>query len=377
MNTAISATSLLRWTRFASDAHGTGPEKRSAQVLSLCNAAGFTLNDMQPPSSSSRLGSWTEGFKMRARFGSLASVDRAGAGLLGYRARFYRDALAAHKGARVLIWETTYDTLLPTLAKEAGYKVIAMPHNLEALVSEQVFADAAYDPFADLGAEVNRLGLADAVFTISKEERWFLEARGIAPYYLPFFPDASLAVECNRIRDKRVALADANGHVAGPLLLVGSAFNPATAKGMQEQLRWLATGPQPRGGIVVVGPKTDEVLAAQKAPGVTILGGVSRARLVELLETSSALLIHTYGGAGAVTRIPETLLSGLPIIANPNAARDQYDTTGVYLYETPEEFSALVQRALPIPPELARPTQAETRFQTELRRLVAAANSAR
>ncbi len=367
---------LLRWTRFPSDSHGTGPEKRSAQIRDLCLQAGYTLNDMRPPATVSRARIWLGGLAMRARFGKHASVDGAGTGLLGYRAAFYRDALASHDGARILLWETTYDTLLPTLAKEAGYKVVALPHNLEALVSDQVFADAAYDPFADLSGEVKRLALADAVFTISKEERWLLETRGLSPHYLPYFPDTTLAEECLRIRAKRAAIADAQGCVRGPLLLVGSAFNPATARGMREQLRHLKQGRMPEQGIVVVGPKSDVVLADELAPGIQILGGVSRARLVELQETCSALLIHTYGGAGAVTRIPEALLSGLPIISNPNAARDQHGAPGMYVYETPEEFARLARTSLPIPPPPLRPAQAENRFATEIKRLIKAGNHA-
>ncbi|MFA6286238.1 MAG: hypothetical protein WC661_02545 [Opitutaceae bacterium] len=370
MNTPASSPLLLRWTRFPSDSHGTGPEKRSAQIRALCLHAGCTVADMRPPAAVSRGRTWTGGLAMRARFGPHASVDHAGAGLLGYRAAFYRDALASHQGARVLLWETTYDTLLPALAREAGYKIIALPHNLESLVSDQVFADASYDPFADLSGEVKRLALADAVFTISKEERWLLEARGLSPYYLPYFPDATFAEECLRIRAKREAAADARGCVQGPLLLVGSAFNPATARGMKEQLRRLKKSSLPKNGIVVVGPKSDVVLADEQAPGIQILGGVSRARLVELQETCSALLIHTYGGAGAVTRIPEALLSGLPIIANPNAARDQHGTPGMHVYETPDEFIQLAQSALPVPPTPARAAQAEARFEAELHRLV-------
>ena len=369
MSISSTTPSLLRWTRFASNSHGTGPEKRSAQIRTLCLQAGYALNDMLPPAAVSRWQTLTAGVAMRARFGRHASVDRAGLGLLGYRANFYRDALARHDGVRVLLWETTYDTLLPKLAREAGYKVVALPHNLESLVSERVFADASCDPFADLAAEVKRLALADSVFTISKEERWLLEARGLSPFYLPYFPDEPLAGECLRIRAKRESLADASGAVPGPLLLVGSAFNPATARGMQAQLRWLKRNRLPDAGIIVAGPQTDVVLAAEQGSGIRILGGVSRPRLVELQETCSALLIHTYGGAGAVTRIPEALLSGLPVIANANAGRDVHGTPGVHTYETPDEFLELSQNALAVPPRPPRPAQCEARFEKELDRL--------
>jgi hypothetical protein len=370
MNSSPARPQLLRWTRFASDHNGTGPEKRSAQIKELAKAAGFTLADIVPPASTPRLPTLLAGLRARLRYGARASVSPAGIGLLGFNTLFYRQALATHCGARVLLWETTYDDMLPDLARRAGYRVIALPHNLESLVSERVFADATYDPIPDLAAEVRRLRRADRVFTISREERWLLEARGLKPAYLPFFPTGALAVECARIRARRVALAGPDGRVSGPLLLIGSAFNPATARGMKHQLEWLRAAGSASAEVAVVGPKSDVVLADFATPSVSILGGVPRERLVTLLETCSALLIHTHGGGGAVTRIPEALLSGLPVIANSNAARDQHGTPGVHSYETADEFAALVASPPPIPPTPPPPLSAIRFFQDTLSSLV-------
>ncbi|MBI5771141.1 MAG: glycosyltransferase [Verrucomicrobia bacterium] len=364
---------LLRWTRFASDPHGTGPEKRTAQITGLITAAGLAAKTMRPPASFPRWRAWLAGVQARARFGACAGVDRAGIGLLGYRTLFYRDAIARHRGARVLLWETTYDTLLPAMARAAGFRLVAVPHNLEALVSEQVFADPAYDPTEDLGAEVRRLALADAVFTIAKEERWFLEARGLAPDYLPYFPDPVLARECAAVRARRVARVDARGEISGPLLVLGAAFNPATARGMQVQLSWLAELGPTAPSVIVAGPQTDTLLASFRSPRVELLGRVSRERLVELLVACSAMLIDTSGGAGAVTRIPEALLSGVPLIANPNAARDQHGTAGVAEYTTPAEFHALCRGPHALPPAPPAPAAAAARFQARLQALVGCA----
>jgi hypothetical protein len=362
MTCSAQEPSLLRWTRFESNSNGTGPEKRSAQIRALCAGAGFVVDDMQPPASLPRWQVRFAGARARIRFGRHASIDHAGIGLLGFRALFYREALARHNGLRVLLWETTYDTLLPTMAREAGYRVIALPHNLESLVSEAVFASPIYDPSFDLAGEVGRLALADAVFTIAKEERWFLEAHRLTPHYLPFFPDPSLARECALIRERRAERAQPGGNVAGPLLLLGSAFNPATARGMALQLGWLAEGGLSPADIVVAGPQTDTILATHRAPHVRLLGHVSREALVELLIGCSALLIHTSGGAGAVTRIPEALLAGVPVVANSNAARDQHGTPGVHVYESPAEFRALVSAALPLPPAPPPPVAEAGRF---------------
>ena len=368
MSPAATPT-LLRWTRFASNPYGTGGEKRSAQIRALCEAAGFAVADMQPPARVSRWQAWLAGLSARLRWGKNASVDHVGIGLLGYRFLFYREALARHQGTRVLLWETTYDSLLPSLARAAGYRVVALPHNLEAFVSEAAFADPSHDVIPDLAAEIARIGLADAIFTISKEERWLLEARGLGPHYLPFHPDPVLADACSRIRSTRVAQVQADGSVAGPLLLVGSAFNPATERGMRWQLEQLRAASGPAAGVVVIGPQTETRLADFSIPGVRTLGGVTWEELTRHLTTCSAMLIHTFGGAGAVTRIPEALLAGVPVIANGNAARDQYGTPGVHVYDDPAGFHALISAALPIPPPPLQPMAEETRFQSEVKRL--------
>jgi hypothetical protein len=323
---------------------------------------------MAPPASTPRWRARLAGLGPRLRWGVHASVDRAGAGLLGHRTLFYREALARHPGARVLLWETTYDSILPELAHRAGYRVVALPHNLESLVSEAVFADSAYDPLDDLRAEVRRLGQADAVYAIAREERWFLEARGVAADYLPFYPDPALAAECRRLRERR---EERDGACAeGPLLMLGSALNPATARGMRLQLEWLASAPNPPRSVVVAGRESGRVLADCARAGIALLGDVSREQLTALMETCSALLIHTVGGAGAVTRIPEALLAGIPVIANRNAARDQPETPGVHVYEDAAEFAELVRARLPYPPPPPEPVAAQRRFTEQLRRLV-------
>jgi hypothetical protein len=362
----MSRATVLRWTRFASNPHGTGPEKRSAQVLALCRAAGVDVFDMVPPRRVSTWQTWTGGLAARLRFGPLASIERAGPGLLGFRTAFYRDALRAHAGAKVLLWETTYDSLLPNFAREAGFRIIALPHNLEALASERAFASDQPALGPDLAAEITRLGETDTVFTIAKEEQWLLQAFGLTAEYLPFYPDENLAAEALAIRERRAA---SHATAAGPLLILGSAFNPATRVGMQRQLEWLSGAAESR-GIVVAGPETETFFASYVSPRVRVLGQVTRDRLVELLNSCAALLIHTERGAGAVTRIPEALLSGIPVIANRNAARDQHGTPGVHVYDDRDEFIALALASLPVPPAPPRPLAAEKRFQAALSKLL-------
>lgn len=363
---------LLRWTRFASKADGTGPEKRSAQIAELVRNAGYAVRDMVPPSSAPRFPRMLAGLKARLAHGPLASVDRAGAGLLGFRSHFYGQALATHTGLKVLLWETTYDDVLPALARAAGFRVIALPHNLESLVSDAVFRDGGYNPAPDLAAEIRRLRRADKVFTIAREERWLLEAAGLEPGYLPFFPTGELATECSRLWERRQHSAAPNGTVSGPLLLLGSAFNPATARGMQLQLEWLASDPTSPREIVIAGGDTDRHFAAFAGSRIRVLGSVSREKLLELYAGCSALLIHTRGGAGAVTRIPEALAAGVPVIVNSNGARDQHGAAGVHVYENAGEFLRLTRSELPLPPTPAWPSSQVDAFHDTLRKFATA-----
>jgi glycosyltransferase involved in cell wall biosynthesis len=352
---------VLRWTRFKSDSHGTGPEKRSAQIRWLCESAGVELVELQPPDDFPRLRTKLIGAWLRLRLGPRASIDPAGPGLLGYRWWFFHSALKRHPEARAVLWETTYDDVLPLVARRHGKRLLAAPHNLEALVSEEVFRSAAYDPFPDLAAEVRRLAQADAVFTIAQEERWLLEARGVAARYLPFFPEPRLERECLAVRARRPAPKPDQ-----PLLLVGSAFNAATGRGMRQHLEWLRGVPR---HVVVVGPQTDQLFREFAGERVRVLGAVPREELAGLMATCAALCIHTEGGAGAVTRIPEALVAGIPVIANSNALRSCHGAPGTHPYETREEFLALALQPLPVPPVPPRPTREETLFQSALGRL--------
>lgn len=367
---------LLRWTRFAGNPRGTGGDKRSAQIRALCADAGLGLADMEPPAAGPRWRARLAGLAVRVRFGAGASVDRAGPGLLGYRAAFYRAALARHPSTRVLLWEMTYDSLLPALAAEAGYRVVALPHNLEAFVTEPAFARTGPPTFRALADEVARLAAADVIFTISREERWLLETQRLAPHYLPFYPDPVLASDCRQVRARREGRRGSDGSVPGPLLMLGSAFNPATARGMRRQLTWLLDGGVPAAGITVAGPQTDAVLADAARRGVRVRGAVSAEILQGLLESCGALLVDTEGGAGAVTRIPEALLAGVPVIANPNAARDHYGAPGVHVYDGPSEFRELAGRLLPMPPPPPAPVAEQKRFQATLHQLVAESDHA-
>jgi hypothetical protein len=99
-------------------------------------------------------------------------------------------------------------------------------------------------------------------------------------------------------------------------------------------------------------------------------GSVSSDELNKILTTTKAVLIHQLAGVGALTRIPEMLIAGVPVIANGNACRSSFEYDGIYHYEDQTELKEMLSKSeFPFPQMLPRPRCAEERFIKTLREL--------
>jgi hypothetical protein len=99
-------------------------------------------------------------------------------------------------------------------------------------------------------------------------------------------------------------------------------------------------------------------------------GGVDEIKLNELIKSAGAVLVHQKAAVGTLTRIPEMLLAGVPVIANSIAARNHVRLDGVHIYETPEELFELLKRPLAEPALPERPARAEQRLGEVLRQWI-------
>jgi hypothetical protein len=92
--------------------------------------------------------------------------------------------------------------------------------------------------------------------------------------------------------------------------------------------------------------------------------------LFELLAEARGLLVHQDRGAGALSRITEALVAGVPVIANRIAARSTRGYQGVSVYDTPEELRSLIAAAgFQALPSLPPPREAMDRFRRTLAEL--------
>ncbi len=348
--------SLLYHSIFKPDPQGHGGSRRTAQICQLLDKSGFEADFVSPQS-----GSTWKNLMAGVKFATQQSLwpdPFWRFGSFGFPATVYRQAFDQHSGQKLLIWEANRELfeIAPIVAKSAGYRVIALPHNIEALVSVPAERGGGPLDLRSLSHELYCLSQADAVFCISWEETWLLRQCGIPANFLPYYPPEDTVKSLENIRQLRVATEK------NRFLIVGTVKNQPTLEGMLEQLNMLAKLRTQVPFEVDVAGYGSEVLAEHcNFEGLKLHGSVDQSFLDHLLTHAKAVLVHQKTGAGALTRIPEMLIAGIPVIANDQASRSAaYE--GVYLYEGAEALADLLTKEFGHQPALSKPEQSEKRF---------------
>jgi glycosyltransferase involved in cell wall biosynthesis len=93
-----------------------------------------------------------------------------------------------------------------------------------------------------------------------------------------------------------------------------------------------------------------------------IIGSLSNRDLLDVMSETTAVLIHQRYGLGSLTKIPEMLIAGIPVIANNIAARSYYDYNGIHIYNNIQELAQLMSQTFLVPEVPLPPLQDEKRF---------------
>lgn len=122
-------------------------------------------------------------------------------------------------------------------------------------------------------------------------------------------------------------------------------------------LEQAAAGGLPRGArLEIVGQKTDELPGIGSLPhSCRVQGWVDERQLTQLLTRACAVLIPQFSGFGAMTRLTETALAGIPALTTPQAEYAAGPVSGVRVL--PQEWdrwadaiAALMRGTSQIPP---------------------------
>ena len=348
---------ILRDTYFDVDVNGHGGNRRTAQIAGLVENAGFQIINASHDLNTSRWNRYLKGIKFIIKHRFRIHPSYRLIGVCGFQYQIYKNTFTKHLGKKLLLWESTNNYVLPYVAKDFNVKIIALPHNLESLVEQQS------DPYTykklpeSFESEIKHISKADAIFCISREEQWLLKLRGIDADFLPYYPPAPIFSNLLKVRELR-----ANSQKE-KFLIIGSAINPPTLMGMIEQIEWLNQIIKDiTFEVDVAGYGTETLKKYCDRSNFTLHGTVDAERLNKLLINAKAVLVHQKAGAGALMRIPEMLIAGIPVIANSNACRSCFNYQGVYCYDNQSELAELMSQDLDNPAILPRPILAEERF---------------
>lgn len=359
---------ILRSTRRKPNPYGNGYDRRSLQLAELVKSAELEIADIGK-TSKNRISRYINGFlflcKYRFQLYPLSRLYPYIDFLHSYRflrifgeeVENYRNALDRHTGIKLLLWEATENLIPSCIAKTNGFKLVAVPHNLESLVVDLNNSYNWQDLSKLFQIEIQQLAKADAIFCISREEQWLLNLFGIRADFLPYYPPEPILSELLTVREAR------KNSIQNRFLILGTAKNPPTFLGMVEQIRSLQKIRETiEFEVDIAGYGTEKLKQYCDRSDFILHGTVDSQKLNKLLTNAKAMLIYQETGVGALTRIPEMLVSGIPVIANGHACRSAFSYSGVYAYENNNELAQLITQQLDMPEILTRPVDAEKRF---------------
>ena len=337
---------IVRYTKFADNPHGDGGSKRSVQIKEYWQGNGTNFID--------------ENFELPKKYSLILAIKWCLRAILfiskyiGWRTYpcfidKYKAVLTyalrlpviydKYKGESVtFLWEYTQDIAPLYLMKAAGAKVIAYPHNLESLVpTQQDNTSHKLAPYW-LYEEVERLKMCDEVWAISKEETWLLQLFGVNAKYFPYYPPKAAETEFLNIKTARATLKKESKE----FIILGSATNPPTRMGMQELINFFGSKSELSYTIHVGGYKS-ETLDYVDNPNVVYHGTMSNENLSDLLVRVDGIIINQPTTSGALTRIVENRIAGIPVYANFGAARDFYNLPDVHVYENFDDLDEILK----------------------------------
>lgn len=338
---------MVRHSRFVSNPFGDGGAKRSAQIEELLQQAGidyandsFVLPKGVPFITRLRwmlagLGFVVCNFSL-SEIRSLSNLIQM-AKYFGLRIPVF--GKYTNEDVVFLNEDTTSGAFgYPYLAKSIQKKIIAVPHNLESLAFDTDDLQSGKKRLSWLSEDIHRLKLCDAVFCISKEETWLLQVHGVDAHYLPYYPPKEAESYLLDIRKRRECRSK---NEIKKFLILGSANNYPTRKGMEVLLTYFSQFEDLPFEVHVGGHRT-EWLEKKPHPRIVYHGTLSNQDLENLLVEVDALIIHQTATSGALTRIVEHLVAGIPVIASFCAARDYFQEPDVRVFLSVEDLMEML-----------------------------------
>lgn len=326
-----------------------GGGRRSAQIEEILTRGGHRWEDefvTKLPSRLDLLRAWWHLTTTEPRI--RISADRNLIRYLSGDYLHYFRHLSRPDAPRVMLVEECVDYARLRAARDAGTGLIGLPHNLE--VWQQ---DTPRDFYSGEGLphSVHReavfTSLCDVVFCISREEQWLLANYGANADFLPYHPPADELVRLQTIRTARTS-APPDGM---EFFAIAACSNRKNREGMIALAETVAGMPaDPDFHLHVGGFGSQDLQPLFPAGRCTFHGEMEPTQVDALMRRCKGAIVYQRTGVGALTRIPELLCAGIPVLANPHAARSATHMAGVHLFHNGPDLLEQARSPLPLPP---------------------------
>jgi hypothetical protein len=228
--------------------------------------------------------------------------------------------------------------------------IVASCQNLETLAPNQVIKKRAFDFFLQ---ELQLLSRCRLVITVSREEDVLLNNLGVPSLFIPYYPGEPTLQRLLAVRTERGQKAKQG------FLAIGNAKNLQTREGLANLGRyWQGNHLDAVAGKLLLGGfKSDEFFSpGEFGDGVEFLGTLSNEALDHILSRVKACICYQESGSGALTRVGEMLIAGVPVLANAHAARSYYNMKGVIEFRELDQLREALKKTgemdgtIPVPP---------------------------
>lgn len=288
----------------------SGGKFRSLQTYEIFEKAGFDMTPVQEPLRPSKLRILLWAIAGIIKFGVYRPWHLDSLRTTGYN--YFKITSFRKQYPNVRIWlieGTGFGALQNVLMlKSSGCFVLLAPINVESLAPYPHAWTHKLPTLERLKIELKYYLQADGVFCISLEEAWLLSILGVETYFLPYHPPAKLMERINERRKKREGLQK-NG-----ILYYANFHNSPNYLGFK---KFVEEKGYINRKIRVAGLGIDKVtpLINDKNEFI-ILGELTDEKLEQELVQCEKVFFNHFPTSGMLTRVPELLLSGIPVEGN-------------------------------------------------------------
>ena len=349
----------LRYTIFKPNPMGHGGEKRTAQISEMLDKAEINYCILKKPQGKVKINIeyiYYVFYAFLLYLKIMTSIKKRFSPVrLLKRSIWAANRLRLFKGIEnggILLWEATRmeHAFCISFFKKKGYKIVAIPHNLESLVPTQESALTGKKSPQWLMEEIAILKKCDIVFAISKEETLFLRQCSIKAKYFPYYPPKDTVDFLRSVKQKRKNII--SPHMGKKqILMLGSANNPPTKIGMIDRINFFLNDKEIDCKLIVAGHYTESLKEYIKnSDKINLIGSLSQAQLEYWMVHTDMVLVHQPPTSGALTRITEFMIGGIPVLTNFESARNFWEINGIFVYDSDEELRKILKNSKLEPP---------------------------